>query len=329
MANQSTLAKVVRKYAYTSAVIAAVVVALLFPEHFIQINGFRLQNLIVPLLQIIMVGVGCTMNWRDLLRVLKMPKAVLLGVVCTYAIMPLAAFAIAKIFRFPPEIAAGLVLVGCCPSGLASNVIALLAKANVPLSVTVTTLSTLLAPLATPFLMRQLGGGFVHVDVGAMMLDMVKLVVVPIFVGVFFNRVFATKTKLVMKVMPAVSMAGIAAIIVIITAAGRDSLLNVGARLLAAVFLHMMVGFALGYLVARLCNLPEEDCRTISIEVGMQNGGLASGIAMQMGRIATVGLAAAIKGPVMNVTFSLLGTWWSKRPPQRRKYLVPSAESVV
>jgi BASS family bile acid:Na+ symporter len=325
-ANKSRFAHEVGKYAYPSAVISAVAVAMLFPEHFVQINGFQLQNLIVPLLQIIMVGVGCTMSWRDLVGVLKMPKAVLVGVASTYAIMPLAAFTIARIFRFPPEIAAGLVLVGCCPSGLASNVIALLAKANVPLSVTVTTVSTLLAPLATPLLMKVLGGGFIHVEVGSMIFDMVKLVVVPISAGVLLNRVFETKTRLVMKLMPAMSMTGIAAIIVIITAAGRYSLLHVGAGLLVAVFLHMALGFAVGYTCAQLCGLAEEDCRTISIEVGMQNGGLASGIAMQMGRVATMGLAAAIKGPVMNLTFSLLGTWWGKRPPKKRTAPSTAAE---
>jgi bile acid:Na+ symporter, BASS family len=314
---QSVIVRILRKYGYTAAIMAAVTVAMLFPEHFVQINGFRLQKLIVPLLQIIMIGVGCTINWRSLVRVLTMPKAVLIGVFCHYLIMPLVALTIAKLFRFPPEIAAGIVLVGCCPSGLASNVISLLAKANVPLSVTVTTISTLLAPLTTPLLMKLLGGGFVHIDAGSMILDMIKLVVLPVFAGVLFNRILGNKARVAMKAMPAVSMVGIALIIVIITAAGRDSLLHVGFKLLLAMFLHMAAGFSLGYLGAMLLRLPEEDCRTVSIEVGMQNGGLASGIAMQMGRVATMGLAAAVNGPVMNVTFSLLGTWWSNHPPRK------------
>jgi BASS family bile acid:Na+ symporter len=328
VANQPVFVVLLRKFAYTAAVVAAVTVALVFPEYFIQVDGFRLQKLIVPLLQVIMVGVGCTMNWRDLVRVLKMPKAVLLGVFCHYAIMPVVAFTIAKLFRFPPEIAAGVVLVGCCPSGLASNVIALLAKANVPLSVTVTTISTLVAPLATPLLMRLLGAGFIHVDVGAMMFDMVKLVVIPVCAGVLLNRVLENKAKLVMQAMPVLSMAGIATIIVIVTAAGRDSLLHVGVALLLAMFLHMTAGFTFGYAGARLSGLQEADCRTISIEVGMQNGGLASGIAMQMGRVATMGLAAAVNGPVMNVTFSLLGTWWSNRPPRSKKALMRACETA-
>jgi BASS family bile acid:Na+ symporter len=305
-----------QKYLFTCAILCAVALAMAFPEHFIQIGQFRLQRLIVPLLQAIMVGVGCTMSWQDLARVMRMPKAVFVGVSCHYLIMPLVALTIAHTFGFPPEIAAGVVLVGCCPSGLASNVIALLSKANVPLSVTVTTFSTLLAPFATPLLMKLLGGGFVSVDAGSMMLEMAKLVVVPIVAGVGINRLFGNKAKLILKVMPAVSMAGIATIIVIVTAAGRDALLHVGIGLVFAMFLHMTAGFALGYSGAWIFGLPEADCRTISIEVGMQNGGLASGIAMQMGRVATMGLAAAVNGPVMNVTFSMLGTWWSTRPPR-------------
>ncbi len=189
----------------------------------------------------------------------------------------------------PPEIAAGVILVGCCPSGLASNVIALLSKANVPLSVSITTISTLLAPLMTPLLMKTLGGGFVSVSVQAMMLDMVKLVILPIATGMIVNQLLKHRLARLLSFMPFVSMVGIAVIIVIITAAGRDSLLHVGIGLIVAMALHMSLGALLGYMAARQCGLPETDCRTISIEVGMQNGGLASGIANSLGKIATMG----------------------------------------
>lgn len=305
-----------RRFGFTLAIIAVAALAMLFPAPFRSVRGFPLQRLIVPLLQIIMLGVGCTMSWQDLARVLRMPRAVLAGVLCHYAIMPLVAFTLAHLFRFPPEIAAGMVLVGCCPSGLASNVIALLAKANVPLSVTVTTISTLIAPLATPLLMKALGGGFIQIDAVAMFLDMVKLVLLPVCAGATLNRLFGARAGALMRLMPAVSMAGIALIIAVITATGRDNLLHVGPILLLAVFLHMTAGFSIGYAMAMLFGLKEADCRTISIEVGMQNSGLASGIALGMGRVATMGLAAAINGPVMNVVFSLLGTWWSHRPPR-------------
>jgi BASS family bile acid:Na+ symporter len=314
--NRKGLAGWMRRYGFTLAILAVVAVAMRFPAPFRSIHGFDLQRLIVPLLQAIMLGVGCTMSWQDLARVLRMPRAVLAGVLCHYAIMPLVACTLAHLFGFPAEIAAGIVLVGCCPSGLASNVIALLARANVPLSVTVTTISTLIAPIATPLLMKVLGGGFIQFNAMAMFWEMVKLVLLPVCAGATLHRFFGARTGLVLRVMPGVSMLGIALIIAVITAAGRDNLLHVGPLLLVAVTIQMLAGFAIGYAMAILFRLREADCRTIAIEVGMQNSGLASGIALSMGRVATMGLAAAINGPVMNVLFSLVGTWWSNRPPR-------------
>lgn len=305
----------IRRFSYTAFITAAVSIALSFPQYFVSIRGFGLQHLIVPLLQIITFGVGCTMGWRDFLGVWKMPKSVAIGVVCHYAIMPLVALLITELFRFPPEIAAGVILVGCCPSGLASNVIAYMAKANLALSITITAISTLLAPLFTPLLMKVLAGQFVHVSVGAMAVDILKIIIGPVIAGAAFHKLFGRRAAFVLRVMPLISMLGVALIIVVISAQGREALLRVGAALIAAMFLHMTAGFLLGYAGGRLLGLAEADCRTISIEVGMQNGGLASGIAVSMGKIATVGLAAAVNGPVMNTTFSLLGTWWSHRPP--------------
>lgn len=304
-----------KKYAYTVIILAAVTVALTYPQYFTTLGDFQLKKLIVPLLQIITFGVGCTMSWHDLSGVLKMPRAVLIGVLFHYTIMPFVGFTIAKVFDFPPEIAAGVVLVGCMPSGLASNVIAFIAKANLALSVTVTAVSTLLAPLMTPLLMKFLGGQFVPVVFSDMLWDILKLVIIPIFIGVFVNYFFHKKALWIDTVMPKISMAGIAFIIVIITAAGRDNLLHVGGALVLAMFLHMTVGLMLGYFGGRLFGLSKLNSRTIAIEVGMQNGGLASGIAVQMGKIATVGLAPAVNGPIMNTTFSLIATWWGSKPP--------------
>jgi BASS family bile acid:Na+ symporter len=299
-----------KKFTYTVVILAAVTISLTYPQWFGQLEGFQLKNLIVPLLQLITFGVGCTMGWRDLAGVLKMPKAVLIGVMCHYTIMPFVAFAIARVFNFEPEIAAGVVLVGCMPSGLASNVIAFMAKANLALSVTITAVSTLLSPLMTPLLMKLLGGQFVAVDFSAMLWDILKLVIIPIFIGVLVNHVFHKNALWIDKVMPKVSMAGIAFIIVIITAAGSHNMLHVGLTLVLAMFLHMTAGVFLGYWGGRLFGLSKLNSRTIAIEVGMQNGGLASGIAVQMGKIATLGLAPAINGPIMNTTFSLIATWW-------------------
>ncbi len=303
-----------KKFAFTLIILSAVSIALTFPQYFVTLGTFQLKGLIVPLLQIITFGVGCTMSPHDLSGVLKMPRAVLIGVLCHYTIMPFVGFTIAKVFGFPLEIAAGVVLVGCMPSGLASNVIAFIAKANLALSVTVTAVSTLIAPLMTPLLMKFLGGQFVPVSFSALFFDILKLVIAPIFLGVFINHFFHKKAAWIDKIMPKISMAGIACIIVIITAAGRDSLLHVGGLLVLAMFLHMTVGLMLGYFGGRLFGLSKLNARTIAIEVGMQNGGLASGIAVQMGKIATVGLAPAVNGPIMNTTFSLIATWWGSKP---------------
>lgn len=303
-----------KKFAYTTIILAAVTVAMTFPQHFVRVGDFQLKTLIVPLLQLITFGVGCTMSLHDLSGVLKMPKAVFVGILCHYTIMPLVGFTLARLFNFPPEIAAGVVLVGCMPSGLASNVIAFIAKANLPLSVTITAVSTLLAPLMTPLLMKFLGGQFVPVNFMDMLWDILKLVIIPIFIGVFFNHFFHKRALWIDRVMPRISMAGIACIIIIITAAGRDNMLQVGMSLVVAMFLHMTVGLLLGYWGGRLFGLSVLNSRTIAIEVGMQNGGLASGIAAQMGKIATVGLAPAVNGPIMNTTFSLIATWWGSKP---------------
>jgi BASS family bile acid:Na+ symporter len=303
-----------KMFAYTLMILSAVTISLTYPQYFIIAGDFPLKKLIVPLLQIITFGVGCTMSWHDLSGVLKMPRAVFIGVLCHYTIMPFVGFAIAKTFGFPPEIAAGVVLVGCMPSGLASNVIAFIAKANLALSVTITAVSTLLAPIMTPLLMKFLGGQFVPVNFMDMLWDIFKLVIIPILIGVFVNQFFHKKALWIDKLMPKISMAGIACIIIVITAAGRDNLLHVGMALVAAMFLHMTFGMMLGYWGARLFGLSKLNARTISIEVGMQNGGLASGIAAQMGKIATIGLAPAVNGPIMNTTFSLIATWWGSKP---------------
>ncbi len=245
----------------------------------------------MPLLQIIMFGMGTAMSLDDFVGVVRMPKAVFIGIACQFIIMPLLGFSLSHLFNFPPEIAAGLVLIGCVPCGLASNVMSYLANANLALSITLTAVATLLAPLMTPFLMRMLGGQYVAVEVLAMMWDIIKMVILPIIGGLVFNHFFKGKAKWLDTAMPLVSMIGIGFIITIITAAGRDSLLSIGLTLMLAVLLHNMGGYLLGYWSSRLLGMDERSCRTVAIEVGMQNGGLASALALQMGKVATVGLA--------------------------------------
>ena len=308
--------KVLRGFSYTLMILAVVSLAMYYPQYFISVGSFKLSGLIIPLLQVIMFGMGTELSLQDFARVMRMPKGIIVGVVCHYVIMPLVGFAVAKAFNFPPEIAAGIILVGCCPSGLASNVMSYLAKANLALSVSVTTVSTLLAPFLTPLLMGLLGGNFVDIDFWAMVWDITKIVIIPVVGGLAFHYIIHGKFTWLDKAMPLVSMAGIALILVVITAAGRDNLLKVGGLLIVATFIHNVSGFFLGYWSGRLLKFHERDCRTIALEVGMQNAGLASGLALAMGKLATAGLAPAIFGPVMNITGSSLASWWHNRLPE-------------
>jgi bile acid:Na+ symporter, BASS family len=302
-------------FSYSIMIFAAVTTALYYPGFFIELNGFKFTSLIIPLIQLIMFGMGTSMSVHDFVAVVKTPKAVAIGVLAQFIIMPLLGFFLASISGFSPEIAAGIILIGCSPSGLASNVMNYLAKANLALSITITSTTTLLAPLVTPLLMKMLAGTFVEIKMWTMMWDIFKMVILPIGAGLLFNKLLHGKSKWLDAAMPLVSMLGIGFIIVIITAAGRNSLLDIGFLLIVLVLIHNLSGYTLGYWAARLLKMNERDSRTIAIEVGMQNGGLASGIAKEMGKIATVGLAAAVFGPLMNITGSILASYWHRRQP--------------
>jgi BASS family bile acid:Na+ symporter len=303
-------------FSYTVIIFAAVTTALYYPAFFTQVNGYKLTDLIRPLLQLIMFGMGTSMSFNDFAGVIKMPKGVIIGVVSHFMIMPLLGFTLASLSGFSPEIAAGVILIGCSPNGMASNVISYLAKANLALSVTITAVSTMLAPFVTPLLMKLLAGAFIQINVLDMMWEIIKIVIIPILAGLIFNKFLSGKSKWLDKAMPLVSMVSIAVIIVIITAAGRDSLLSIGPALILIVLIHNLSGYTLGYWSGRLFKMSERDCRTIAIEVGMQNGGLASGLAKAMGKIATVGLAPAVFGPLMNITGSILASYWHRKPPK-------------
>lgn len=364
-------------FSYTVWIFAAVSTSMLYPSLFIQVGSFELKKLIVPLLQLIMFGMGSQMSFDDFKGIIKMPKGVFLGVILQYTIMPLVGFTLASLFKFPSEIAAGILLIGCAPSGLASNVMSYIARANLALAVTLAAVGTILSPLLTPLLMKLLAGQYIEVDFWAMMNEIINIIILPIIAGFvfklfnseivelkkkviqitsflsliilknlifhvsgsievsslwseilsdtiwflllpalvgYFVKIYLTKWFQIEKVLSLLSMFGIAFIITIITAAGRDNLIQVGVLLILVSLIHNLSGYFLGYTVARIFRLPKSDCRTIAFEVGMQNGGLASGLALQMGKLATVGLAPAIFGPLMNITGSSLATWWRNRP---------------
>lgn len=303
-------------YTYSTMIFAAVSLAMAFPSWFTEIRGYKLSNTITPLIQIIMFGMGTSMSIRDFAGVIKTPQSVLIGVLAQFCIMPFLGLALATGSGLEPEIAAGLVLIGSSPSGLASNVMSYLAKANLALSITLTSVTTMLAPLMTPILMKFLAGALVEIDVLKMMWDIFKMIIIPIGAGLVFNKLLSGKSKWLDQVMPIVSMIGIGLIIVVITAAGRDALLEIGLLLIGLVLIHNFSGYFIGYWFAKIFKLAEKDCRTVALEVGMQNAGLASGIAKEMGKIATIGLASAVFGPVMNISGSILASFWSKKNPE-------------
>lgn len=305
-----------KSFSFTLMIFAVVSTGMYYPQYFQHWGSFKLSALILPFLQVIMFGMGSELSLKELATVMKMPKAILVGVVCHYTVMPLVGFGLASIFNFPKEIAAGIILVGCCPSGLASNVMAYLGRANLALSISVTAISNLLSPLLTPLLMRLLAGKFVEVHFWSMAWDTTQVVIIPIIAGLLFNSLLRGRIRWLDKLMPLLSMITIGLIILVITSAGRDNLLKVGVLLVLAILIHNLTGYTLGYWFSRLLGFKEKDCRTISLEVGMQNSGLASGLALLMGGVATIGLAPAIFGPIMNVSGSSLATWWHGRVPE-------------
>jgi bile acid:Na+ symporter, BASS family len=303
-------------FSYTLMIFASVSLAIYYPNYFMSIGNFKLSAIIVPMLQLIMFGMGTELSLKDFSRIVQMPKGVIVGVTCHYIIMPMVGFGIAHMFNFPPEIAAGIILVGCCPSGLASNVMCYLSRGNLALSVSVTTVSTLVAPLLTPLLMRLLGGSLISIHFLDMVWEMVKMVVLPVALGVLIHYLLRDRAKWLNKVLPITSMIGIVIILVVIIAKGRDALLQVGGLIILATFIHNTFGYLLGYGSGRLLRFNERDSRTIALEVGMQNAGLASALASRISSNAAVALAPAVFGPMMNITGSLLSSWWHNREPK-------------
>ncbi len=289
--------------------------ALYYPAHFISWGSFQLATLITPLIQLIMLGMGATLSVADFSRALRMPRAVLAGMVLQFSVMPLLGWGIAASLDFPDEVAAGIVLIGSCSGGVASNVMAFLARGNVALSVTMTACSTMAAPLMTPLAMRLLAGRYIEIDFLDMMWAIVELIILPVGLGLVCNRLLASRKGILDRVLPTISMAGICFILAIIAAASRDELLASGAALVAAALVHNIAGYVFGYSAAGLCRLSETDRRTVAFEVGMQNGGMAVGLATNVLKSSAAALAPGIFGTLMNVTGSALASWWRGKTP--------------
>ena len=366
-------------YQFTAWIIAVVTAAMLFPSQCLHPAGWDLRNKWVMLIaiQCVMFGMGTQMRLQDFAGVLKSPRGVLVGILCHFTVMPLVGWLLTKLFHFPPEIAAGVILIGSCSSGLASNVMAFMARSNLALSVTVTAVTTLIAPLLTPLWMKLLAGTLVQVSFVNLMLEIVKIMLVPIgaallhdylrraspagqnltlglagfaafwllalaaglwgclaphcsenaltllslggfllsaaLLGVLYHWL-VQRHPAVDRAMPTLAIVGILYVTAMTTAAGRDNLLQVGGFLFLAAALHNTAGYVAGYWLSRGAGLDRNSARSVAFEVGLQNGGMASGLASAMGKLGTVGLAAAIFIPWMNISGSLLANYWRKRP---------------
>ncbi len=256
------------------------------------------------LLGAVMFGMGLSLRSRDFALVLGRPRDVAIGVSAQYVCMPLAAWAISKALGLPDEIALGVVLVGACPGGTASNVIAYLAKGDVALSVTMTACSTLLAPLATPAIVWLLAGESIEVDVVKMFLDIVKIVIAPVVAGVAINELLPRFAARVRRAMPAFSTVVVAVIVAGVVAASAGRIREAAALVALAVVLHNGLGMALGWGAGRLFRMDAARRRTLAIEVGMQNSGLAVSLAAM--HFAAMPLAA-VPGALFSVWHNLSG----------------------
>ncbi len=266
---------------------------------------------IVPLLGVVMFGMGMTLTWGSFAEVLRRPGIVMLGTLLQFLVMPLAAWLVARLLGLPPMIAAGLILVGSCPGGTASNVVCYLARGDVALSITLTTLSTLLAVVATPALTLLYAGAQVPVPAGLMIVSIAKIVLLPVAAGVVVNQLLGRHLNRLERLFPLVSVLAIVVIIAIIVALNHVHLALMGPAVAVAVVLHNGIGLAAGYWVPRLLGRDERTCRTLAIEVGMQNSGLGVALAVKY-----FSAAAALPGAVFsiwhNLSGSLLAGWWRR-----------------
>lgn len=306
---------------FAFAILACAGVSFAFPSYFTTWCGVKLTSMVVPAIQVIMFGMGTTLSLSDFVRVAKCPWAVATGVFLQFLVMPVVGFSLAMSFGFTGELAAGCVLVGSVAGGTASNVIAYIAKANVALSVAMTCCSTLLSPFMTPFLMKFLAGCFVEIDAVGMMVEILKVVLVPVAAGSFVHwvlrRQFEAHKAMCDRVLSIVSASGICYTLLALTAPSRDAFASAGVSIILAAVIHNSVGYLSGYWLTRLLGrflpLGESDARTVAIEVGLQNGGMAGALAIGVLHSTVAALPANVFSIWMNFSGSILAGWWRRK----------------
>jgi BASS family bile acid:Na+ symporter len=307
-----------RTYGFASWVVAAVLAGLIYPSLYLEYLPTDYSKFLNILLQIAMFGMGATLTIEDFRRVLRMPKAVFIGAVLQFSVMPFLGWGLSRLLGLPAELTLGMVLLGASPGGISSNVITYLAKGNVALSVSMTAVSTLLAPIMTPLMVYVYARETVEVDYFKMFLSILNTVVVPVALGLIANGLmkrFRIDPMRSEKFLALVSMVAICGICGLIAAKSQSQIVKVGMVLLVGVTLHNLLGYLLGYWGSRLWGLGIRDSRTVAIEVGLQNGGMAANLAVDVLKNASAAIAPALFAPVMNVSGSILASLWAQNPP--------------
>lgn len=292
-----SLSNFISKYMAAFVIIVAAV-ALFMPWTFKWAAGY-----VTYLLGIVMFGMGMTLRFEDFKLVFQRPKDVLVGAVAQFTIMPGLAWLLATLFQLPPELAVGVILVGTCPGGTSSNVMTYLARGDVPLSVSMTMTTTILAPVVTPLLTWWLAGAWIEISLAAMMISIVQVVVVPIVLGIVINKLFGDFVRRAIKLLPLISVIAIVLIVGGVVSVSSQQIMQTGLLIMAVVMLHNLLGYALGFAVAKALRMNLAKSKAISIEVGMQNSGLASSLALMH-----FGAAAAIPGAVFSVWHNISGS---------------------
>lgn len=290
-------------------VLIAAATAFFFPDGFKWIAPY-----ITWLLGIIMFGMGITLSTDDFKEVFKRPVAVLLGVVAHYVIMPGVAYILCKLLQLPPEVAIGVLLVGCCPSGTASNVMTYLARGNTALSVACSVASTFLAPILTPAIFYVLASEWLQIDATGMFMSVLEVVLFPIILGVIVQALMGKKVQSIVGVTPFLSVLAIVAIVAAVVAVSQQKIAQTGLLIFAVVVLHNAFGFLLGYLAGRMISMSHYDCKAIALETGMQNSGLGAALAavhFKANPVAAV--PSAIFSFWHNITGPLLATYWARK----------------
>lgn len=294
-------------------VVAVGVVAVINPQLLSWVGPY-----ISIMLGIVMFGMGMTLSVNDFKNVLKHPWQVGIGVLAQFLIMPLVALGLVKLFNLPPELAVGVILVGTCPGGTASNVIAYLAKGDVALSVSMTMTTTILAPVVTPFLTWLLADAWIDVSFTAMMISIAQMVLAPLLLGIGLHHLAGIKVAKIMPAMPVISVVCIVLLVGGVVALSASKLLEIGALMAVIVILHNICGLALGFGLARICQLDSKQARTVAIEVGMQNSGMAASLA-----VIYFNPAAALPGAIFsvwhNISGSLAANYFSRKDEKELK----------